>query len=642
MVRVNQARNRFFDQGTVPNGLMPDVIVRSWQRSRDCGVPVDQQPANLPILNAAKLSEAQEAGKDLIQYSKPVMDNLFEQIRHTSSMVLLTDALGTVLHSLGDPAFVGKASKVSLQPGGVWAEETRGTNAIGTCLVEKTPVVIHRGEHFSTSNHFLTCSAAPIIDPFGHIKGVLDLSSDSRAYQQHTRALVCISAQQIENMMFSRGFSEDFVLHFHRHPQFIGTFYEGIVVFTPQGRLAAANRSALLQLGIDRYLLEGLSFAELFDLSFDQLCHQAMSGGQPALELHSKQGKTFFVRIKSRPQSMTKGGFILSARSVNMREAKKPPPPALQLDDLTLGDHHMQRAIDRARKVLNHDIPIMLEGESGTGKELFAQALHQAGQRRNSPFVALNCAAIPAELIEAELFGYQEGAFTGARRKGYIGKIRQADGGTVFLDEIGDMPMKLQARLLRVLQERSVSPLGGITEHPVDIAVICATNRKMRDEILAGRFREDLYYRLNGLLLTLPPLRQRTDLLPLAEAILAGLAPIGRDLHLSPEVTELFTQHPWPGNIRQLHNLLRTAVALMDENSNLIDIDQLPEDFIEQQPKETRPLTRILGHETRLDDLEQVAINQALRDCPGNLSAAARRLGISRTTLYRKLEKAQS
>lgn len=641
MVRVNQARNRFFEQGVVPSGLVPDAIVRSWERSLASGVPLILNSADAPILSERALTTAQKASSDLVHDSRPVMDNLFGQIRHTSSMVILTDASGTILHSLGDPAFVSKASRVSLQPGGIWAEEARGTNAIGTCLVEKTPVVIHRGEHFSSSNHFLTCSAAPIIDPFGHIKGVLDLSSDSRAYQQHTRALVSISAQQIENTMFSRGFSEDFVLHFHRHPQFIGTFYEGILVFSPQGRLTAANRSALLQLGIDRYQMESLSFAELFDLSFEQLRIHAAIGGQPTLELYSTQGKTFCARIKSSPESLSKKNLTISARTTVRKEQQSTAAQPQRLEDLTLGDQTMQLAIDRAQKVLNRGITIMLEGESGTGKELFARALHQASSRCNAAFVALNCAAIPAELIEAELFGYQEGAFTGARRKGYSGKIRQADGGTVFLDEIGDMPLKLQARLLRVLQERSISPLGSSEEYPVDIAVICATNYKMSDAISEGRFREDLYYRLNGLRLSLPPLRKRTDLLALAQMMLTKFTPAGRHLSLSDKVTQVFSHHPWPGNLRQLNNLLRTAVALMDEGCTELDIEHLCEDFLEQQDDfcSDPPLAQQLTGEIRLDDLQQLAIDQALDECRGNLSAAARRLGISRSTLYRKLDK---
>ena len=225
------------------------------------------------------------------------------------------------------------------------------------------------------------------------------------------------------------------------------------------------------------------------------------------------------------------------------------------LEDLELGDPGMQKLIAKARKVLGHDIPVLLEGESGTGKELFAKALHNSSSRCGGPFIALNCAALPEGLIESELFGYHEGAFTGAKRKGYTGKIRQADGGTLFLDEIGDMPLPLQARLLRMLQERTVSPLGSTEAHEVDFALVCATNRRIREEVTAGRFREDLYYRLNGLLVTLPRLRERIDRLALARKIVDSLSSRG-PVSLNQKVLEIFADHPWPGNIRQMHNVL--------------------------------------------------------------------------------------
>ncbi len=642
MVRVNQAREWFFNHGELPSGLLPEALLHSWRRSQASGLSAEHGPVDPPVLSAGELRSAQRASGELLHYSRPVLENLYSQICHSSSMVLLTDAAGAVLHSLGDPGFVGKAGKVSLQPGGIWSEPARGTNAIGTCLIDEAPLVVHRNEHFAAPYHFLTCSASPIFDPFGRIQGVLDLSSDSRAFQQYSMALVRLSAQQIENLYFTRRFEDHLVLHFHLHPQFIGSSYEGIIVFSPAGVMVAANRSALLQLGIDRHQREGVTFEQLFEGALEHLVALGEEPLPPVQQLRGHHGQPLFVRVRNVPRSVP-GGTQVSPPAV-----QRPGEAASrQLDDLTLGDAAMERAIGRARKVLHHNIPILIEGESGTGKELFAQALHRCGPRRQGPFVALNCAAIPANLIESELFGYQDGAFTGARRKGHQGKIRQADGGTLFLDEIGDMPLELQARLLRVLQERRVAPLGGTEEQPVDIAVVCATNRKIRAEIEHGRFREDLYYRLNGLLLTLPPLRERSDLLPLAEKLLAEFAPPGRRLRLSAQVVGMFACHPWPGNIRQLHNLLRTAVVLVDDQGDELRVEHLPEDFLEQAPPDAgRPdpvregrVNGEAGLGGSLEQLAQAAIEQAIRDCAGNLSAAARSLGISRATLYRKLGK---
>jgi len=569
-----------------------------------------------------------------------VMENLYEQIIRTSSMVLLTDATGVVLHSIGDTGFVDRASKVSLQPGGVWAEGVRGTNAIGTALIDEAPLVVHSAEHYMAAHSFLTCSASPIFDPHGRVLGILDVSTDSRAQQQHTMALVRISAQQIENQLFSSAFGQDLVLHFHARPEFVGTLYEGIAVFASDGRLVAANRSALLHLDIDRFQTDNQSFSALFDAPFESLQQHAEASIQPVRQLRTHSGIVVFCRVKS-----SRSG---PARTLTLQPVAAPRSGADKvgerlLEDLEAGDPAMQKVIAKARKVLGHDIPVLLEGDSGTGKELFAQAMHHSGPRRNGPFVALNCAALPEGLVEAELFGYEEGAFTGARRKGSLGKIRQADGGTLFLDEIGDMPLQLQARLLRILQERTVSPLGGSEAQRVDFALICATNCKIREEVAAGRFREDLYYRLNGLIINLPPLRERADRLALAERILTEMAGTGRNIPLSQEVTDVFRNHPWPGNLRQMHNVLRTAVALLGDDDE-ISCEHLSDDFLEQykhiDPPPPDPGAPPLAvPPASLDCLETAAVRQAIADCGGNISAAARRLGISRNTLYRKWRK---
>ncbi|HTG80538.1 MAG TPA: sigma-54-dependent Fis family transcriptional regulator [Geobacteraceae bacterium] len=638
-IRLTRARSDFFSRGTVPVGVVPDAILRSWQRSLQSGVDAEGGQCHQPILSRHEMAWRTAQNRAFIDQSRPVMENLYEQIQSTASMVILADAAGVILHSLGDADFVDRARKVSLLPGGVWTENVRGTNAIGTALAEQAPVVVHSVEHFASANHFLTCSASPIFDPYGSLLGALDVSGDSRAQQQHTMALVRISAQQIENQMFSTGFEADITLYFHSRPEFIGTLYEAIAVFDRDGRFIAANRSALLHLGVDRYQSASLTFAHLFDLSLERAISFSGQASQRLMQLRTCNGTMVFGRIK---------GNASPGRTVVMKSPVANPSSgassgncSLSLESLESGDPAMQRAIDKARRVLGHDIPLMIEGESGTGKELFARAVHNGGPRRNGPFVALNCAAIPESLIEAELFGYQEGAFTGARRKGASGKIRQADGGTLFLDEIGDMPLALQARLLRVLQERSVTPLGGSETYPVDIAVVCATNRKLREEIVAGRFREDLYYRLNGLPISLPRLRDREDRLSLAHAIAAELSGPGRPVRIGADVLRIFESHHWPGNVRQLHGVLRTAVALLGGDDE-ITVDHLPEDFMEQYRERASWTGRgetdavSVADQTNLDRLESIAIRHAIRECRGNLSAAARALGVSRTTLYRK------
>ena len=309
---------------------------------------------------------------------------------------------------------------------------------------------------------------------------------------------------------------------------------------------------------------------------------------------------------------------------------------------LDTSDARMRAAIERARKVLGKPIPLLLLGESGVGKELFVRAMHESGPRHGKPFVAVNCAALPETLIEAELFGYVPGAFTGARREGSPGRIREANGGTLFLDEIGDMPLAMQARLLRVLQERQVTPLGGGQPIAVDFALICATHRNLKTEMEAGRFRPDLYYRINGLTLVLPALRERSDFSALVARLIEEADP-GRGLALDASLAPHFADHPWPGNLRQLCNVIRTACALLDEGETIITWHHLPDDLIEELRRQT-PRQCLLETPTteNLRVLSDSMIVQAVRSAGGNMSEAARRLGISRNTLYRRLKRGKS
>ncbi len=637
---MNRARSEYFSQGTVSSVPVSDTILRSWQRSKGHGLDADRPSRDIPLLTQGELRPLEEKNRILITRSRPVMENLYDQIAGSSSLVLLADTSGVILHSLGDSDFMDRARTVSLQPGGIWSEQSRGTNAIGTALVERSAVLVRSEEHFAPDNHFLACSASPIFDPHGALLGALNVSGDYRANQQHTLALVRISAQQIENQMFADGFDAEITLQFHHRPEFLGTLYEAIIVFGRDGRFRAANRSALLHLGTDRYQAQGMEFAGLFQMTFDLLISQACLASKPVVHLLTRTGTAVFARVKGVHHGATLRGSVTSDRRPHPIPTPEHTTPTL--DNLEFGDSTVQKAIAKARRIMGHDISVLIQGESGTGKELFAKALHNSGPRRQNPFVPLNCAAIPEGLIESELFGYQEGAFTGARKKGAAGKIREANGGTLFLDEIGDMPLPLQARLLRVLQERIVIPLGGAASFPVDITIVCATNRKLRDEIAAGRFREDLYYRLNGLLLTLPPLQQREDLLTLARNMVAQLAGARRPPTLSLQVIALFRDHPWPGNLRQMHNVLRTAVALLgDENE--ITPEHLPDDFLEQHEEGAvkrmdprKGTSTLVSAPGRLDDLESSAIRAALAETGGNVSAAARRLGVSRNTVYRK------
>ena len=685
------------------------VIRLSHERSQGFGLSHRDRP-DFSLAPRPELHAALEQNRFLYQHAAPVMETLYEQIANTHSMVLLTDKDGLILHSLGDNDFLEKASRVALTPGANWSERSKGTNAIGTALTEQQPIVVHGQDHYLYANQFLTCSCTPIFDPHGKVVGALDVTGDERSYHRHTLALVRMSAQMIENQMFANVFSDAVRVHFHSRQEFLGTLVEGIAVFSQDGRFLSANRSAQFQLGQSVNCLQAHTFSSLFGLSMSQLLDRLRGSNGQSVMLVLSNGVAVWCHVRHKSRSLWLGaGDQGRADPVAGTGWERPAARAesdsaglalrrriaarrglSSLNYLNTGDPQVATVVRKLQMVLDRDIPIMILGETGTGKDILAQSIHNDSARASKPFVSVNCASIPETLIESELFGYEEGAFTGARRKGSPGKILQANGGTLFLDEIGDMPTQLQARLLRVLQERCVNPLGSGKEYEVDVAIVCATHRDLKGAIARGSFREDLYYRLNGMVVKLPALRDRSDFDVVVRKVLDNLCEDGVRLEISDDVLALFRRYHWPGNFRQLHNVLRTAVALVG-NEGMIRSDHLPDDFVDEMaavaasirssvdsppldpavemlaaaaaslpaaapapasaacygidaerlPPDTHvapPQLQSLAASRRMQDVALDAMAAALRQCRGNVSAAAKMLGVSRNTIYRKKE----
>ena len=561
---LRRARQQLIEQGELPTGFAHATVARSWRRCFQAGLaPVGRLP-EVPHLSTEQLARVAEQRRELIAHARPVMEYLHTQTRDSGSMVILADDRGLLLQALGDADFLTRAERVALMPGASWAERYRGTNAIGTALAESSAVTVHGAEHYLERNGFLTCAAAPVAAPDGRLLGVLDISGDHRGRHPHTFGLVQAAAQMIENRLFDTYHASGLRLRFHPLAEGIGTLAEGVLAVSEDGWIVGANRSGLQLLGLSSADLGAVPLARVFDVRVDALLAWGARSSLQPMPVGGLHGRRFFVRVEA------------SRRPVVAPLAKAKPQDALAAMDT--GDERLAAAIDRARRVLGKNIPLLLQGESGVGKEVFALAVHRSGPRREAPFVAVNCAALPENLIESELFGYVAGAFTGARREGSLGRIREAQGGTLFLDEIGDMPLTLQARLLRVLQEKRVTPLGGGKAIDVDFALVCASHRNLKAEMEAGRFRTDLYYRINGLVLMLPALRERNDFTSLVTRMLDESGG-RRDLTLEATVAEAFGRHAWPGNLRQLANVLRTAVALLDEGESVIGWRHLPDDL---------------------------------------------------------------
>ena len=603
---IHLARQHFFERGAVQDGLISPLIERSWQRCFDVGLKPEACGRDAR-LSQVEFRDVRDRSSALLESARPQLDSLYAQIQNTHCAVLMADCDGTILHGVGDADFVPQARRVELMPGGVWSETARGTNAIGTAAREAKPVVVHAGEHYLDQNGFLTCAAVPIFDPKGGVLGVLDISSDAHHPQHHTLALVNLAVSMIENQLLEHECRNAHLLFFHPDAHLLGGLYEGIVAYDDDGRILGCNRWARHHLDIQPGHSADHNLTDFFDTS----------DHDPARfrELHSVAGDTFHARHREKARP---------SQTVHAKPTRSPTASALA--DLSLGDPNADKCIQQAGRVLGRDVPILLQGETGVGKEVWAQALHRAGPNGRGPFIVVNCAAIPETLIEAELFGYRGGAFTGADKKGAPGRLLEAHGGTLFLDEIGDMPLALQTRLLRVLQERQVIPVGGGPARTVEFDLISATNTDLDSAVRDGSFRRDLYYRINGLRLNLPPLRERRDFNALVDKILEEEAAMG----LTDAVKNLFSQHPWPGNLRQLRSVIHTA-ALLAEPGEPIDLEHLPAGFVE----ESHHKDDIQGS---LAEAEADAIRQALACQNGNMSAAARQLGIDRSTLYRKLK----
>lgn len=636
---LRQARRQLMSSGSLPPDLIFPELTQSWMRCWSAGLQPCGRTPGAPHASGAQLARALTAQRELVAHARPVMEFLLDQTRETDSMVVLAGTDGMLLHASGDPHFVDRAERVALRPGASWHEHYRGTNAIGTALTDDRALVIHADEHFLERNGFLTCAAAPIHAPDGRLLGALDVSGDYRGYHRHTLGLVRSAARMIEHRLFETRHDlrhwGGVRLRLHAQPEGLGTVTEGLLAVREDGLIVGASATALDLLGLTWHDLQHSRLDSVLAEPLEQLIDWCQRSALVPRVVHTASGQAIWLRVET-------------GRSSFFAHRTASPPAVVAevtdaLADMDTGDAVLQAAIVRARKVMAKAIPLLLLGESGVGKEVFARAVHESGPRQAQAFVAVNCAALPENLIEAELFGYQGGAFTGARREGAPGRIREAHGGTLFLDEIGDMPLTLQSRLLRVLQDQQVVPLGAGKPVAVDFALVCATHRKLSLEMQAGRFREDLYYRINGLTLQLPALRERSDFDVLVARQLRCHVP-GQSIMIAPDLLACLRRHAWPGNVRQLANALRTACALLDEHETVIAWQHLPDDLAQALREESSAV----GNNSRggeedapapldLRTASRQTIVRTVNACGGNLSEAARVLGISRNTLYRKL-----
>ena len=624
-------------EGRLPAPAGSPRLVSSWQRSFE-EYRLDPSSVIGPrVLTSSELREVRSKEEAFLRASGQCLARLHEMIHVADYCVMLTDAHGVTIDYRIDRDRRNDFKRAGLFIGSCWSEREEGTCGVANVLTDLAPITVHKTDHFRAAFTTLTCSAAPIFAPTGEMIGVLDASAvqspDNRDSQRLVLQLVRQSAVLIEDGYFLNQTTQHWILFGHASRNFVEAQPEVLIALDEGGNVVAANRKA-------HECVPGLKeprhIDEVFDVSAEHLHDAARSDAIVGLRVRAT-GMMLHARIRAPLRRSTRNGGNVTAAGT-ARDAQADSNLGALARFLHSEDSRIAQSAQVALRVAGKRLPLLILGETGVGKEVFARAVHDAGGRRTRPFVAVNCSAIPEALIESELFGYAPGAFTGARSRGATGKIAQAHTGTLFLDEIGDMPLSLQTRLLRVLAEGEVVPLGGDAPQQVDIDVICATHRDLAQMVMEGIFREDLYYRLAGATLKMPPLRERADIRDVIDAVFGEEAQTaGHVLTLDAQLAARLCAYTWPGNIRQLRNVLRYACAMCE--STRVEMRHVPPDIaaLLVTDGDGRPAPDANGSDERGERAERIRIIEALTRHQWRPNAAALALGISRATLYRRI-----
>ncbi|HVW67589.1 MAG TPA: sigma-54-dependent Fis family transcriptional regulator [Steroidobacteraceae bacterium] len=605
------------------------TIAASWQRSLQHGLRrADHALFNYSV-SACASKRIAEANRTLHEHASVELERLYKSLGSARWVSLCVNQIGEIVCFTGDKSAAPRELKVLMHPGRRLSETDLGTTAPGCVLQERQPIVVSCGEHFLTELQHFFCAGAPLFGPEGDLVGALDITGVDVGVLPLAAEMVMMAARRIENAIVGE-LPACSLLRFHSDERLIGTLFEGIAAVDSGGRICGLNRTAWQLLGPCGSPAIGAAVDTLFGADLDGILRKVAQRRDAPVAIRVRSGAVAFLNA----ERGTRTAPALRRTTRDDPQAGSAGAPSFFAEDETL-----RRSYEKALRIVRSGLPIVVHGETGTGKELFVRSL-QRSVRPNGPFLAINCAAIPEGLIESELFGYGDGAFTGSRKHGARGKIEQAHNGVLMLDEIGDMSLPLQSRLLRVLQERTVTRIGEASEVPIDIVVVCATHRDLAALVAEGKFREDLYYRLNGFTVDLPPLRERTDKRSLVMHLLERWSPPSlpaRRPALTDGAFALLEEYAWPGNIRQLELVIRGMLALCDADRPW-DVADLPDYVRDSRPVSLQD-TKARAGDTRLSDAQSRVIRAALLEQHGNLSATARALGVSRGTLYTRIRK---
>lgn len=617
---MDRARNALEKGERFPVGALQPIVADSWQRCRD----IDLDPRGTPRHSVVAFSDVKhrrEANAAMRLLALAEMQLLHSQIAGSNFMIALGDADGIVLDTISDQHFADSEAGRSIIPGSMWSEGERGTNALGLAARVEQPVAIYGREHYFACHSHLSCMAAPIFNSEGKILGLLDASCAHEARQEHTHALVRMAAAQIENGLIYRDHSQSFVFAFHPRVEYLDTLSAGLISVSLDGEIVSINRPG-------KAFLHGLSatpgnhFDMLFEAAFGPAVDGLLKGG--VIRIRDRAGSGVFMVCRQ-----------IGERRTPMPKGSSPSVPALlrkeDAPDFVSDDPAIKRSLDDLAEAVLLCMPVHITGETGTGKELMARHVHRLSGRKGE-FIAFNCGAVPEDLFIAEIFGHERGAFTSARVEGAPGLARLADRGTLFLDEVADIPLAAQTSLLRFLDTMEIRAVGGQKTQKVDIQLVSATNRDLEDMVAQRQFRADLYYRLNAFAVRLPALRTRSDFAGVVRHLMEKMAP---GTPVTDAAIATLSQRKWPGNIRELRSVLQRA--LVRRRADYIDescfdeagpVSELSRDCCDEC--RGRPLTRVKCQEIR----------SIYNKTDKNISRTARELGLSRTTVYKHVRTA--
>ncbi len=617
-----------------------DYIMSSHKRSEKSGIRINQRNSN-KILEGTELQNRLLKNQELMLISEPFINQLYSFLKGSSFFTILTDAEGCILSVIGHEEILSEAFDLKMIPGAFMDESNIGTNAMSVALHEKMPVQVTGKEHYIEAYHRWTCSASPIIDHEGKIIGSLDLTGYIDSVHPHTLGMVVAAVNAIEKIFKINQYSQKLMMSKKYIETVLDSIPMGIITSDLDGNIKEVNKHACEMFGYNYDEIKSMLISELIKgwSVLKNMIYSKNPFTDEEVFVNAKKNKLQF-NLSAYPVSDIKEEvvdiiYIFSeVKKVRKLANKIMGRQAIYTFDKIIGTNEkFKNVISFAKKVADSKSTILITGESGTGKEVLAQSIHNYCNRREEAFVAINCGAIPRNLIESELFGYEEGAFTGAKRSGHPGKFEIADGGTIFLDEIGEMPLDMQTRLLRVIKEGTVSRVGSTNEIIVDVRIIAASNKDLQNEVLKGNFRKDLFYRLNVLPIKLPPLRERKEDIPLL--IDYFMKRISKRLNKKPvyiteEQMEALINYEWHGNVRELENFIELTINTECVSTALID-NGFQHKISKSEESNYEELT--LGY------AEKQQIIKALKKCSSNITLAAKILGIGRNTLYRKIER---